>query len=167
MAEILQFEEEIGRLEARISHLEDENEELRKLLEDRDSFSATVAVKIHKMDCLLDKRMTIITDLLSKLEKRTGSRPTQLGTFTWNYPSDPGQSGQDSTELDDFSMDLGPANVKEETEFPAPGKFDEKVYLEHLEGKPEARDLRNVLSSLITRRQRDTVHFGNLWSVNP
>ena len=136
MTDILQFEEEIGRLEARISHLENENEALKKLLDDRDSFSAAVAVKIHKMDCLLDKRMGIITDLISKLpkEKRPRSRPPK---FTWNYPIDPGQSGQDSTELVDFSMDLGPVNdVKVEA---ITGKFEEKVYLEHLDGKPEGR----------------------------
>ena len=137
MTDILQFEEEIGRLEARISHLENENEALKKLLDDRDSFSAAVAVKIHKMDCLLDKRMSIITDLMSKLEKgRRGHRKgSPWSKFTWNYPIDPGQSGQDSTELVDFSMDLGPVNdVKVEA---ITGKFEEKVYMEHLDGKPE------------------------------
>ena len=125
MTDILQFEEEIGRLEARISYLEDENEALKKLLADRDSFSAAVAAKIHKMDCLLDKRTSLITDLMSQLEKRAPQT---------------GLSGQDSTEIDDFSVDLGPVNVKQEFLTPeTPDKFEEKIYLKHLEGKPEGR----------------------------
>ena len=130
MTDILQFEEEIGRLEARISYLEDENEALRKLLADRDSFSAAVAAKIHKMDCLLDKRTSLITDLMSQLEKRAPQT---------------GLSGQDSTEIDDFSMDLGPVNVKQELlSSETQDKFEEKIYLKHLEGKPEGRGARTV-----------------------
>ena len=130
MTDILQFEEEIGRLEARISYLEDENEALRKLLADRDSFSAAVAAKIHKMDCLLDKRTSLITDLMSQLEKRAPQT---------------GLSGQDSTEIDDFSMDLGPVNVKQELlSSETQDKFEEKIYLKHLEGMPEGRVARTV-----------------------
>ena len=126
MTDILQFEEEIGRLEARISYLEDENEALRKLLDDRDSFSAAVAAKIHKMDCLLDKRTTLITELMTQLE--------QKAPLT-------GLSGQDPTEIDDFSMDLGQVSVKQElVASETLDKFEEKIYFEKLPGKPEGRD---------------------------
>ena len=131
MTDILQFEEEIGRLEARISYFEDENEALRKLLADRDSFSAVVAAKIHKMDCLLVKRTNLITDLMTQLERKAPQT---------------GMSEQDSTEIDDFSMDLGPVNVKQEC-FTSEtlSKFEEKIYLENLEGKPEDREARTTL----------------------
>ena len=126
MTDILQFEEEIGRLEARISYLEDENEALRKLLDDRDSFSAAVAAKIHKIDCLLDKRTTLITDLMTQLEQRAPLT---------------GLSGQDPTEIDDFSMDLGQVSVKQElVASETLDKFEEKIYFEKLPGKPEGRD---------------------------
>ena len=130
MTDILQFEEEIGRLEARISYLEDENEALRKLLDDRDSFSAAVAAKIHKMDCLLDKRTTLITELMTQLEERAPRT---------------GLSGQDPTEIDDFSMDLGQVNVKQElVASETLDKFEEKIYFEKLPGKPEGRDARTT-----------------------